>query len=576
MSTNKTLTFPTLPGSRLDDARRSLAALALVLVVAMLVYALPGTLGHSPWKQDEAYSFGIIQHMLESGQLLVPTNAGQPFMEKPPLYYWTATGFAALLGRWLPLYDAARLASAFYVGVAGVFVALFAQTSFRAPSVLSRRVLITVALYAGTIGMVKHAHDLFTDMSLCAGTAIALYGLQRLASSAGGTRRDALWLGLGVGIAALSKGVFIPMVFAATAVLLPLAVRACRSRRYYARLALAGCIALPLAASWPTALYLHSPALFDVWFWQNNVGRFVGYSVPTLGAAANHSRVIEAFLFFAFPAGLLALGYLLRGGWRKLGRAEIALPTLFVAIGLAVLQASATSRHLYLLPFTAPLAVLGARGLLRLPHRFLSGTHRVLPWLFGTVALTVWAVYFASLSQETMQTWLQPLSPWLPLDYIMPVKPLPLLFALALTVAWLHRGRWLSPKLRVATAQQWLFGIVLAWSLPFTLLLPWMDQAKGYGAVYARMEDTMRVDWQSGDCLSSLDLGESEAPLLYYFTGILHQPVATSQQARECRWLLLERKGTPAATPAGWIQVWQGGRDGDNSEFLQLFARLPS
>ncbi|MDN0074193.1 hypothetical protein QU481_04725 [Crenobacter sp. SG2303] len=552
------------------------ASLATILLVAMLVYALPGTLGHTPWKQDEAYSFGIIQHMLESGQLLVPTNAGQPFMEKPPLYYWTATAFAAVLQRWLPLYDAARLASTFYVGVAGVFVALFAQISFRAPSVLSRRVLITVALYASTVGMVKHAHDLFTDMSLCAGTAIALYGLQRLACQAGGTRHDALWLGLGVGIAALSKGVFIPSVFAATAVLLPLAVRPCRNRRYYARLVLAGLVALPLAVSWPVALYLHSPALFDVWFWQNNVGRYVGYSVPQLGSAANHTRVIEAFLFFAFPAGILALSYMLRGGWRKLGRAEIALPLLFVAIGLAVLQTSATSRHLYLLPFTAPLAVLGARGLLRLPLRFLLGVNRVLPWLFGTLALTVWAIYFASLSQETMQTWLQPLSPWLPLDYTMPVKLVPLLFALALTVAWLQRDRWLSANGRVAITQQWLFGIVLAWSLPFTLLLPWLDQAKGYGAVYAQMESAIRSDWQAGDCLSSMELGESEAPLLYYFTGILHQPVTTPKQARECRWLLLEAKGTPAAPPVGWMPIWRGGRDGDRDEFLQLFSRLPN
>ncbi|MCW3479465.1 hypothetical protein OL229_07775 [Neisseriaceae bacterium JH1-16] len=566
---SKTLT---LPAASTTAEPTSLLALALVLVVAMLVYALPGTLGHSPWKQDEAYSFGIIQHMLESGQLLIPTNAGQPFMEKPPLYYWTATAFAALLKHWLPLYDAARLASAFYVGIAGIFVALFAQTSFRARSVLSWRVLITVALYAGTIGMVKHSHDLFTDMSLCAGTAIALYGLQRLTGAAA-TWRDALWLGLGVGIAALSKGVFIPGVFAATSLLLPLFVRTCRTHAYRNRLLQAALIAIPMEVSWPIALYLHSHELFNVWFWQNNVGRFVGFSVPQLGAGANHTRVIEAFLFFAFPAGLLALSYLLRGGWRRLDRAEIALPLLFVAIGLAVLQASATSRHLYLLPFTAPLAVLGARGLMLLPRRFLRGVNRVLPWLFGTLALAVWLVYLASLSQETMQTWLQPLSRWLPLDYTMPIKPVPVLFALVLTVVWLLRTRWISINTRVATAQQWLFGIVLIWSLPFTLLLPWMDQAKGYGAVYAQMESAMRHDWQTGDCLSSLELGESEAPLLYYFTGILHQPVATAQQARECRWLLLESKGQPAKAPAGWTQVWQGGRDGDRSEFLQLFSR---
>ncbi|WP_418903878.1 ArnT family glycosyltransferase, partial [Burkholderia cenocepacia] len=84
------------------------------LFVAALVcaYTLPGVLGHDPWKQDETYTFGIIQHMLETGDFVVPTNAGLPFMEKPPLYAWVATSLAWLLQRVMPLHDAARLASA--------------------------------------------------------------------------------------------------------------------------------------------------------------------------------------------------------------------------------------------------------------------------------------------------------------------------------------------------------------------------------------------------------------------------------------------------------------------------------
>ncbi|CAH2788159.1 MAG: Putative transmembrane protein [uncultured Paraburkholderia sp.] len=42
--------------------------------------------GHDPWKQDETYTFGIVKHMLDTGDLVVPTNAGQPFVEKPPVY----------------------------------------------------------------------------------------------------------------------------------------------------------------------------------------------------------------------------------------------------------------------------------------------------------------------------------------------------------------------------------------------------------------------------------------------------------------------------------------------------------
>src|SRR5260363_115050 len=48
----------------------------LVLVLAALAYLVPGILGHDPWKQDETYTFGIIYHMLTSGDWGIPVNAG--------------------------------------------------------------------------------------------------------------------------------------------------------------------------------------------------------------------------------------------------------------------------------------------------------------------------------------------------------------------------------------------------------------------------------------------------------------------------------------------------------------------
>lgn len=86
----------------------------LLLVLAGLAWLLPGIFGHGPWKQDETYTFGVIHHMLVSGEYLVPTNAGQPFMEKPPLYYWTAMLLAKLLYPLLPYHEGARLASVLY------------------------------------------------------------------------------------------------------------------------------------------------------------------------------------------------------------------------------------------------------------------------------------------------------------------------------------------------------------------------------------------------------------------------------------------------------------------------------
>ena len=92
-------------------------------IFAVLIACAYLLLGHDPWKQDETYTFGIIQHMLETGDLIVPTSAGQPFVEKPPLYAWVASGLAWLLWDELPAHDAARLASALFAGLAFAFTA---------------------------------------------------------------------------------------------------------------------------------------------------------------------------------------------------------------------------------------------------------------------------------------------------------------------------------------------------------------------------------------------------------------------------------------------------------------------
>ena len=95
------------------------------LVLALFAaWLLPGLFGHDPWKPDEAYTFGLVYHILESGDWLVPTLGGEPFVEKPPVFFWTAALFAKLFGWAMPLHDAAHLATAFYVCLTLLFTAL--------------------------------------------------------------------------------------------------------------------------------------------------------------------------------------------------------------------------------------------------------------------------------------------------------------------------------------------------------------------------------------------------------------------------------------------------------------------
>mgnify|MGYP003348223631 CR=1 FL=1 len=82
-----------------------------LLGLLCLAWILPGLVGHDPWKSDEAYTFGVVYDLLQDGSWLVPTLAGEPFLDEPPLYYLTAALTALLASPVLPLHDGARLAT---------------------------------------------------------------------------------------------------------------------------------------------------------------------------------------------------------------------------------------------------------------------------------------------------------------------------------------------------------------------------------------------------------------------------------------------------------------------------------
>ena len=46
----------------------------LCLVALLAAFLLAGTIGHDPWKPDEAYSFGLVFHILQSGEWVVPNS----------------------------------------------------------------------------------------------------------------------------------------------------------------------------------------------------------------------------------------------------------------------------------------------------------------------------------------------------------------------------------------------------------------------------------------------------------------------------------------------------------------------
>ncbi|MFJ3047578.1 ArnT family glycosyltransferase [Herbaspirillum chlorophenolicum] len=547
----------------------------MLLALIACAWLLPGIFGHGPWKQDETYSFGIIHHMLVSGDYLVPTNAGEPFMEKPPLYYWTALLFAKALYPLLDYHDGARVASVLYNIVTLVFVAKIAMMVWNKRTLFSLPVLGTLALFAGSPGMLKHAHDMFTDVALVCGSAIATYGLLAIAMNAQGkTPRltAAVWFGLGVGIAEMSKGLFVPLIFAATTVCVGVLVRECRSRSYWKMVGIAVLVSLPFFVVWPALLAQHSMPLFMEWFWDNNVGRFFGFSVAKLGSDNDHAVILRALFGFALPGSILAALALTAGEWRRIPTPHLALPLSFSIISIIVLESSATARQLYLLPVLLPLIMIGTRVVPHLP----GWLHTAWDWFsrisFGLIAAVIWATYIVSSMPVEYHHWIAYFGRWLPLGFVTPFQPLAVAAASAMTAGWI----WSLGKIRLTGKWRgvfgWFAGITLMWGLAYTLLLPWGDYAKSYEYVYNDLDEKISSTWASSDCMASRNLGESESPMLYYYTGILHRPIDNINKT-QCNWVILQTPGV-APLPAGnWTLFWQGRRDGDEDQLLKVYRR---
>lgn len=287
------------------------------LLVALLCAAwiLPGLFGHDPWKPDEAHTFGVVYEILRGGSWVVPTLAGEPFMDKPPLFYLTAAATAKLFSFALPLHDAARLATGLWMAAVFAFMALAGRHLYGI-----RYGAISALLLLGCFGFVTRAHLLLTDMALLAGFAMAYYGF------AAALQRPLLggfWIGTGIGIGFLASGLFAPVVLGALALVLPVVGRDWRNRGYLAALAVAAAAAAPWLAIWPLLLHNQAPALFQLWLWRENIGHYFGTVPGTRAGTLYYLRILP---WYAFPVWLLALWTLWRARTTGIARPAIVLP----------------------------------------------------------------------------------------------------------------------------------------------------------------------------------------------------------------------------------------------------------
>ncbi len=531
-----------------------------VLVLAVL-YVVPGLVGHDPWKQDETYVTSIVHHIAQTGDWVVPASAGQPFMEKPPLYYVVAARTAEAFSPWLELHDGARLSNVLWLLIVFGSLALAARRAWPKATHPGSAALLTLI---ACVGLVIDAHLLLVDIALLAGFALALLGFCTIRERAlvGGAL-----LGTGAGIGFLAKGLLAPGCLIATAVLLPALFAPWRTREYVRAVALAMLAMLPWIVVWPTALYLRSPDLFDFWLWQQNLGRFFGFA--HLGADAEPWYYAKTLPWFAFPALPLALWSLWRrrANWRRDSMMQLCVALATVIVG--ALASAGSMRALYLLPALLPMSLLAAAEAATLPHSIQRLSLIAAYTIYGVAAVGLWGICLLITANGTPPAWSR-------LDQLLPVTNIPragfsaVALAAATTLTWLGIGAWIQ-RTRLAGVFGWALGITLIWILIATLWLPWLNAAKSYRSVFEDLRAHFPAQF---DCVASIHLGESEAAMLEYEGGIVAIPLESNPEAR-CRLVWVQDVQTKADTPPdpSWRLLWSGHRPGDTKERHRLFAR---
>jgi 4-amino-4-deoxy-L-arabinose transferase-like glycosyltransferase len=545
-----------------------------------LAYILPGLTGHPPWTQGEARTFGVIDQMVNSGDLVVPTLDSVPVLDRPPGYAVSAAGILGLLGDRLPGHDAARLATGVYLALIFVFTGLLGRRAW-GPGFGTMAVLALI----GSLGLLAQGHLMSPDLALAAGMAMGLYGLLLAGTS---VAWGALWLGTGTGLGFLAQGLPGPAVLGITALVLPLLFGDWRNRRYLRALLAACVIAAPWLLAWPAALYLRDPGLFRLWWEAADPWRLLwaGGIDPTKPLAFWRQILPWA----SFPLLPLALWTLLRHPQSAFGNPGVRSALVVSTVGLGLVLAAGSERGLDALPLVVPLAVIAAGGVRSLPGWLVGICYWLCVLLFAALALGLWGLWGLGLAEGQPPQW-PALGRYLPLDFRPTLERDAALLALALTLGWLLTLMRLRPP-RAAALVAWPMGLTLVWGLTFLLHLPWLNLAGSDYGVFRALAAHVPVEARSGSaCIATpqeaadpaeatdwaqMGLGASELALLHSYGGIQASSAASPAEAA-CDWLVLK---VPEARPlesvdlgSDWERVWEGPRRPDGPDTLLLYRR---
>jgi 4-amino-4-deoxy-L-arabinose transferase-like glycosyltransferase len=534
------------------------------LILLAGAWVLLGLVGHGPWKFDDATSLGLAQEMVQRGDVVVPYLAGEPYLLRPPLLPALSALSIAALSPPLEPHNAARV-------VVGLVLALMLLFSALASREFSGRAYrwMPVLILVGSLGFWDRSHAMSGELGATLAVAIALYGfaLALRRPVAGG-----LWLGAGIGVAFLSRGLQAPGWLVLTMALLPFAGHAWRTRAYVVTAAVAIAVACALSLPWVFALKARDAALFDLWWSGEQLTEYVGY-LP--GAdPARPLYPLRNLPWFAWPALPLVIWTLWtrgRGFNGGLAQPGLQVPGILALVMLVNLIVAPEPRVIQALPLLVPLALVGALEIDSLKRGFSA----FLDWFgiltFGLLAVVVWLLWIDA-RVNGMSSRIAVLFQDTEIGFQPTFHLGTILLAIFLTALWVALVRPARRSNRRAVLN-WAAGVTLLWGLYSTIWLPYLDSRRSYKT----MIESAAMHLLTPGCVASRNLGEPQRALFQYYAGLVTEREETRPDNR-CPLLLVQYGRQPGAVPAiaGWNILWDGSRRGDETERFVLYKKARS
>ncbi len=529
------------------------------VIALCALFLLTGLFGRDPWKGDDALHIAVALGFAREPGWLIPTLAGQIWLDTPPLFHWVAslTGrAAALIGA--SFADGVRLTSALFTALWLLGSAGAARELYGAPAA---RIAPLIAI--ASIGAVTYLHDAQAATTLLAALGLGMWALALIARR---PLHGGIVLTLALALSGLGTGLWLTAILLLTAALMPLLpvwrTVAATPQRMLA-LPLAMLAGTALAASWYVALRLERPEL-AAQVWDEDVASLLPDSALLVGGMSSWVKVMAWYAWPALPVAGWAL-WQRRSQWRS---PVLTLPLVLMLLLFVQLAGDGIARNQRALPLLAPLVVLGSAGLPKLRR----GAANALDWfgvmtfsLLGIIIWLGWLAMYTGWPARLAKTFSR-LEP----GFSMPFYFMAVSLAVIMSLAWVWL-LWRSPRTPTRGAVSWGCGMVLIWFLVSSLWLPWIDYGRSYRDVARQLAEHLP---EERTCVAYAGLQESQRAAFYYFAGL--KPLAyASGTGRRCSVLIAHygRGGRKPALDAGWTLKWEGRRPGDRHEHFLMYVK---